>query len=995
MIDRGGAPDSGVSVIEHPDPRLPAATSTSTRCAGRSIGSAPGTRRSTRRTCRRCCARSVRHRGGGAARAHRSVRCDARRDRTTTTPCGSAAAGWRCGRWACPTRTGQWSPTRMRLPHPQRCGGYLAPDAFWVNDIEARERALLKIAAARCCRATCGLAIPETLYQQRSRRDPPLLGRASRRGRHLQAAYADALARAVERRAPCALHHASCATRTCSDDEALVGLPSDLPAQGREGLRAARHLHGRALRGRPSRLAVARYRRGIDWRRDMVAPLQAGAVELPRDGRGALHRAHAQARTCVRLHRPHRHARGRTRLPRGQRDGPVLCGRGARAGDAHCCGPSRRCSIEARARHGRTRLVGDGLRSATRRFPRVAATGTRTRAADDRRAACGLRRCPVSALEPRARHVPRAKRSSIRQPAARHGAAGASRSSHAVLAGLFGAVAVALVLVLPLAGQRHAQGRRCRGVAAAGAWAHPRRSGRRPGVVRRAQGRGRPERSRPATCCSCVGSERGERSVKARSSRRSHALLRDRVATAGRRAAGRLLRRRRSAAAAAQMQADGLGAELRPHRRSSASLQRQRVELARGQRSRLRPSCRRRATSRPQQVQDRQAELHRPAAAACRPRPRARAFAAARELERRAPRVRDAAAASRSAICRPASATSRRSSRIWPRTTPGAACVVRAPQDGTVTAITRRARAIGGGAEAGAGIVLPAGSALEAELYAPSRAVRLRQAGHGRCCCATRPMRTRSSAQARGRVREVSATAMRADELQASRSTGAGTPGADVPRARRARSADDARLRRSTRRARRAARRSTRPSCSSAVVCSNGSSSRCTRWAGARSEHRRRRSKLRFLARPRAAACCCRPRPPSAASPAWRWSPATGAIASTSPACGAASPCRSKGSALKGPACSVAQALGLESAAAEGSTMEQLADAAAAVHPALGPESLRRARIAERRHAVVHDPCFGRRELLARELSLHFTGVALELLPGNGFVAVEARRATR
>ena len=42
-------------------------------------------------------------------------------------------------------------------------------------------------------------------------------------------------------------------------------------------------------------------------------------------------------------------------------------------------------------------------------------------------------------------------------------------------------------------------------------------------------------------------------------------------------------------------------------------------------------------------------------------------------------------------------------------------------------------------------------------------------------------------------------------------------------------------------------------------------------------------------------------------------------------------------------------------------------------------------------HAVVHDPSFGRRRVTLAELSQHFTGVALELMPGNAFVEAEAR----
>jgi membrane fusion protein len=89
--------------------------------------------------------------------------------------------------------------------------------------------------------------------------------------------------------------------------------------------------------------------------------------------------------------------------------------------------------------------------------------------------------------------------------------------------------------------------------------------------------------------------------------------------------------------------------------------------------------------------------------------------------------------------------------------------VVRAPQDGTVTAITAEPGQSASLHQALASL-LPAGSELEAELYAPSRAAGFLEPGM--------PVLVRYEAypyqkfgQARGRVREVSATAMRAEEL--------------------------------------------------------------------------------------------------------------------------------------------------------------------------------------------------------------------------------------
>jgi membrane fusion protein len=89
--------------------------------------------------------------------------------------------------------------------------------------------------------------------------------------------------------------------------------------------------------------------------------------------------------------------------------------------------------------------------------------------------------------------------------------------------------------------------------------------------------------------------------------------------------------------------------------------------------------------------------------------------------------------------------------------------LVRAPQSGTVTAIT---------AESGQpavlnqvlASVLPAGSELEAELYAPSRAAGFLRPGM-EVLLRYEAYPYQKFGQARGRVREVSASAMRPDEL--------------------------------------------------------------------------------------------------------------------------------------------------------------------------------------------------------------------------------------
>jgi membrane fusion protein len=93
--------------------------------------------------------------------------------------------------------------------------------------------------------------------------------------------------------------------------------------------------------------------------------------------------------------------------------------------------------------------------------------------------------------------------------------------------------------------------------------------------------------------------------------------------------------------------------------------------------------------------------------------------------------------------------------------------VVRAPHDGTVAAIR---------AEPGQAVqaqqplasLLPAGSELEAELYAPSRAVGFVKPGMD-VLLRYEPYPYQTFGAARGRVREVAATALRADELPAAR----------------------------------------------------------------------------------------------------------------------------------------------------------------------------------------------------------------------------------
>jgi membrane fusion protein len=90
--------------------------------------------------------------------------------------------------------------------------------------------------------------------------------------------------------------------------------------------------------------------------------------------------------------------------------------------------------------------------------------------------------------------------------------------------------------------------------------------------------------------------------------------------------------------------------------------------------------------------------------------------------------------------------------------------VVRAPQDGTVSAIAVEAGQSVSATQALAALV-PAGSVLEAELYAPSRAAGFVKPGM-QVLLRYQAFAYQKFGQARGTVREVASSAMRQDDLQ-------------------------------------------------------------------------------------------------------------------------------------------------------------------------------------------------------------------------------------
>jgi membrane fusion protein len=99
--------------------------------------------------------------------------------------------------------------------------------------------------------------------------------------------------------------------------------------------------------------------------------------------------------------------------------------------------------------------------------------------------------------------------------------------------------------------------------------------------------------------------------------------------------------------------------------------------------------------------------------------------------------------------------------------------VVRAPQDGTVAAIAVEAGQSVGATQALASLV-PAGSVREAELYAPSRAAGFIKPGM-EVLLRYQAFAYQKFGQARGTVREVASSAVRADELALPGAAGAGS----------------------------------------------------------------------------------------------------------------------------------------------------------------------------------------------------------------------------
>jgi hypothetical protein len=174
-----------------------------------------------------------------------------------------------------------WSVTERECEHHirtlRRC---LAPDAYWVNDIEARERALLKSPQLTAAKS-CGLAIPETLFSN----DPDDIRRfyAShrRQGVIFKLCYQTHwLAQSTGARH--ALYTTQLRDEDLLDDVAL----SSCPAIYQRKIDKQYELRVTCMDERCLTVRLDSQSRDstrMDWRADLTRPLTPKYVELPAD----------------------------------------------------------------------------------------------------------------------------------------------------------------------------------------------------------------------------------------------------------------------------------------------------------------------------------------------------------------------------------------------------------------------------------------------------------------------------------------------------------------------------------------------------------------------------------------------------------------------------------------------------------------------------------------------------------------------------------------
>jgi glutathione synthase/RimK-type ligase-like ATP-grasp enzyme len=157
---------------------------------------------------------------------------------------------------------------------------YLAPRAYWINDIESRERAMLK-APQLAAAMDCGLAIPETLFSN----DPDDI-------RRFHAAHRDAgviFKLCIQTHwheqatgARHALYTTELRAEDLRDDEAIYHCPAiyQRKIEKQYELRVT-CMDQMCYAARLDSQARARTR--MDWRADLAKPLTPTRVELPRD----------------------------------------------------------------------------------------------------------------------------------------------------------------------------------------------------------------------------------------------------------------------------------------------------------------------------------------------------------------------------------------------------------------------------------------------------------------------------------------------------------------------------------------------------------------------------------------------------------------------------------------------------------------------------------------------------------------------------------------
>jgi hypothetical protein len=174
---------------------------------------------------------------------------------------------------------GDWTVAERECDHHIRTlRRYLAPDAYWVNDIEARDRALMKspqLAAA----VDCGLTIPETLFSNDPDDIRHFYATHRERGVIFKLCY-QTVWHEHESGARHALFTTQLRDEDLRDDLALSGCPAiyQRKIDKHYELRVT-CMDGVCFTARLDSQARAKTR--MDWRADLCQPLTPQRVELP------------------------------------------------------------------------------------------------------------------------------------------------------------------------------------------------------------------------------------------------------------------------------------------------------------------------------------------------------------------------------------------------------------------------------------------------------------------------------------------------------------------------------------------------------------------------------------------------------------------------------------------------------------------------------------------------------------------------------------------